>query len=116
EAANRLDDVDPELSAEPRDEHLDRVGVTVEVLSVDVLDELAAGDDLTLAVHQIAEHPVLVGGEIDGGAIHRHLTRAGIERHSFTRQLGGGMSVSATNQSSEPGQELFRLERFREIV
>ena len=26
------------------------------------------------------------------------------------------MSVSATNQSSEPGQELFRLERFREIV
>src|SRR5947209_8986181 len=45
EPADGLDDVDVELLADAADEHLDRVGVAVKVLVVEMLDEFGAGHD-----------------------------------------------------------------------
>src|SRR5207237_4778181 len=55
EAAHRLDQRDSELAPQPRDEDLDRVGVTLEVLCIDVLGQLALRDDAPAVVHQIRQ-------------------------------------------------------------
>src|SRR4051812_24383380 len=52
-AAHRLDQVDAELLAQPADEHLDGVGVAVEVLIIEMLGQLGARHDLAGMVHQI---------------------------------------------------------------
>ena len=65
EAARGLDDVDAELLAQPADEDFDRVGIAVEVLLVEMLDDLGARDDAAGVMHQIGQEPVLVAGELD---------------------------------------------------
>src|SRR4051794_11413246 len=45
EAAHGLDHVHPELAAKPADEHLDGVGIPVEVLVVEMLHDLRARHD-----------------------------------------------------------------------
>src|SRR5579862_6157803 len=60
EPAHRLDDVDRQFLAQPPDEHLDGVGVAVEVLVVEVLDQLGARDDAIAVMHQILEHAIFV--------------------------------------------------------
>src|SRR5579871_2439134 len=50
EATHRLDEVGVELLAQAADEHLDRVGVAVEILVIEMLDELGARDDLALVM------------------------------------------------------------------
>src|SRR5690606_38137444 len=45
-AAHRLDQVDAHLSAQPADEDLYRVGIAVEVLVIEMLDQLRARYDL----------------------------------------------------------------------
>ena len=40
EPAQRLDDVDAELLAQPADENLDRIGIAVEILFVKMFDDL----------------------------------------------------------------------------
>src|ERR1700748_732020 len=64
-AAHGLDDVDIELLADTADEDLDRVGVAIEVLIVEVFDQLGAGYHGTGLVHQIGKQPVFVRGHVD---------------------------------------------------
>ncbi len=45
EPADSLDEIDGKLLAQAPDEHLDSIGVAVEILLVEMLDELGAGDD-----------------------------------------------------------------------
>lgn len=56
EATNCLDRGGSELTTEPRDEYLDRVGVAVAILRVDVFDQLRLCDDAVLVVHQVREN------------------------------------------------------------
>src|SRR5512134_1330185 len=69
------DDVDWKLLAQASDEHLDRIGVAVEVLLVEMLDQLSAGDHAGTMQHEISEHAVLVRGELDRLPIDRHPRR-----------------------------------------
>src|SRR5437867_3034464 len=71
EPPDGLDDVDPHLLADAADEHLDRVGVTVEVLIVEMLHELGARHYAARMVHQIRQQPILVRGELDRIAVDR---------------------------------------------
>ena len=57
--------IDAELAAQPPDEHFDGVGVAVEVLVVEMLDQFAARDDAADVMHEIAEQPVFVAGQLD---------------------------------------------------
>src|ERR1700752_4399909 len=65
EAAHGLDHVDAELAADAADEDLDRVGVAVEILVVEVLAQLGARDHAAGMMHEIGEQPVFVRGELD---------------------------------------------------
>ena len=47
-AADRLDQIDADLLAKAPDEHFDRVGITIEILIVEMFDQLGAGDDAAL--------------------------------------------------------------------
>src|ERR1700749_5317876 len=69
EAPDGLDDVDIQLFADAADEHLDGVGVAVEVLVVEMLDELGARDHAAGVVHQIGQQAILVRGELDRRAV-----------------------------------------------
>src|SRR5918996_4351322 len=63
ESARRLDHVDAELPAQAADEHLDGVGIPVEVLVVQMLGQLGARHDPARMVHQIGEQAVFLGGQ-----------------------------------------------------
>src|ERR1700720_4478949 len=79
ETADGLNHVDAELLADAADEDLDRVGVTVKILVVEMLDQLGARDHAAGVVHQIGEQPVFVRGELDRIAIDGDPAAAGIE-------------------------------------
>src|SRR5262245_61119294 len=79
--AHGLDDIDAELPADTADEDLDGVGVAIEVLIVEMLDQLAARDHAAGVMHEIGEQAVLVRGELDRIAVHAHAAGAGIEAH-----------------------------------
>src|ERR1700676_2774525 len=92
EAADGLDDVDPELLADTADEDLDRVGVAVEILVVEMLDQLGARHHAAGMVHQIGEQPILVRGHLDRIAGYADPTGAGIQRYRAAGQLGLGVA------------------------
>src|SRR5690606_28358557 len=57
-AAHGLDQVHAQLLAQTTHEHLDRIGIAVEILVVEMLDQFGAGDDGSPVMHQIGEQPV----------------------------------------------------------
>src|SRR5271156_3476471 len=65
EAAHGLDDLDPELLADAPDEDLDGVGIAIEVLVVEMLDQFGARHHPPGVMHQVGQQAVFVGGELD---------------------------------------------------
>src|SRR5215204_5724142 len=79
ETAHGLNDIDVELLADAPDEHLDGIGVAIEVLIVKVLDQFGARDHPPGMVHQVGEEAVFEGGELDRIAVDAHAAGAGLE-------------------------------------
>src|SRR4029079_11237491 len=79
EPADSLDEIDGKLLAQASDEHLDGVGVAVEILLVEMLDQLGARDDALPVHHEISEHAIFVGGELDRAAVQRHPRGLGVK-------------------------------------
>src|ERR1700761_5922434 len=80
EASDGLDDVDIQFFADAADEHLDGVGVAVEVLVVEMLDELGTRHHTAGVMHQIGEQAIFVRGHLYGVAGDADLAGAGVER------------------------------------
>src|ERR1043166_726724 len=78
ETPDGLDAIDPELLADASNEYFYRIGIAVEILVVQVLDQLRARHHPAGVVHQIREQPVLVRGELDGSAVDADPTGAGV--------------------------------------
>ena len=51
--------------------------VAIEILLVEMLDDLAAGDDAPGMVHEIGEQPIFVAGQLDRRAVDRDAARRG---------------------------------------
>src|SRR5882762_5475663 len=98
EAAHGLDDVDAELLADAADEDLDGVGIAVEVLVVEMLDQLAARHHPAGMMHEIGQEPIFVGGELDRIAVDAHAPGAGVEPHRAAIELALGVTGGATQQ------------------
>src|SRR3954462_11673626 len=81
ESAHGLNHVDAELLANAADENLDRVGIAVEVLVVEMLDQFRARHHAAGMMHQKGEQPVFVRGELDRIAVDGDAAGAGIEPH-----------------------------------
>ena len=116
EPAHGLDDVDAELLAKPADEHLDGVGIPVEILIVEMLGQLAARDDAARMVHEIGQQPVLVRGELHRVAVHRHAAGAGVELHRPAGDLARGMAGGAAQQGAHAGEQLLHVEGLRYVI
>src|SRR6266436_4861348 len=69
EPTHGLDDVDAQLLADAADEYLDGVGVAIEVLVVEMLDQLGTRDHAAGMMHQVGQQPILVAGELDRVAV-----------------------------------------------
>ena len=69
----------PELLADARHEHFDGVGIAVEILVVDMLDELGPADHLALVVHEVGQELVFLRGELHRLAGLGDLARARVE-------------------------------------
>src|SRR5262247_3811084 len=107
--AHGLDDIDAELFANAADEHLDGVGVAVEVLVVEMLDQFAARYHAAGMVHQIREQPVFVRGELDRIAVDAHATGAGVEAHGAAGKLALGVAGGAAQQCSDAREHLLEM-------
>src|SRR5688572_13788207 len=79
EPAHRLDDVDAELFSDAADEYLYRVGVAIEILIVQMLDQLAARNYAAGMVHEVGKQAIFVRRELDRISFDRHPASAGIE-------------------------------------
>src|SRR4051812_13485028 len=116
EATDSLDDVDVELLADAADEDLDGVGVAVEVLVVEMLDQLGAGHNASRMVHQVGQKPILVRRHLDGITRHADPSGPGIERDGAAAQLALGVAGGAAQQRADPRQHLLQVERLCDIV
>src|SRR3990167_10301151 len=58
-----------ELLAQAADEDLQHIGITIEILLVNVLGQVGLGHQLAGMQHQVLEHLVFVAGQIHAGAI-----------------------------------------------
>src|SRR5271154_3345750 len=98
EAAHRLYDVDAEFFADAADEDLDRIGVAVKVLIVEMLDQFGARHHAAGMVHQIGQQPVFVRGQLDGVSIHRDASSAGVETNRPASELAFGVTGRTAQQ------------------
>src|SRR5262249_39277866 len=104
EPANRLYDVDAQLLANSPHEYFDRIGITVEILIVEMLDELRARHHAPGMMHKIGQQAVFVRGELDRIAVDRHAAGAGIETNRAAGELALGMTDRAAQQRADAGQ------------
>ena len=81
ETAHRLNHIDAELFAQAADKDLDRIGVAVEILIVEMLDDLGARNHAAGMVHQIGEQAVFVRGEFDRRAVDDDASGFRVEAH-----------------------------------
>src|SRR3546814_517619 len=116
EPADRGDHVLAQLLADARHEHLDRVGIAVEILIVNMLDQLGAAHHLALVVQQIAQQLVFLRGQLHRLAGARNLARARVEPHVAGGQFGRGIARSAADQRAQAGDQVLGLERLGEII
>src|SRR5690606_32072400 len=115
-AAHRLDQVDAHLLAQTADEHLDRIGITVEILIVEVLYQFRARHHMIHMVHEIGKQPELVRGKLQRHAVHVRLRRLGVEPQRSAGQLGRGMARRTPDQRAHARQYLLDVERLGHVV
>src|SRR5215467_12193178 len=101
EAAHGLDDLDAELLADAPDEDLDGVGIAVEVLVVEMLDQLGARHHPPGVMHQVRQQAVFVGGELDRSAVDGDPPGTGVEPHRAAQELALGMADRAAQQRAD---------------
>src|SRR6516165_5680904 len=116
ETAYRLDYIDAELLANAPDEYLDRVGVPVEVLIIEMLDQLGARDHAAGVMHEIGEQPVFVRGELDRIAVDGDAAAARIEPHCSAHELALSMPGRAAQQRADARQYLLQVKGLGHVV
>jgi hypothetical protein len=116
ETADRFDQIDAELLAQAADKNLDRIGVAVKILIVEMFRQFGARDHLVGMVHEIFQHLVFMGGELDRIAIDGHTAGAQIEAHRPADKLVGGMAGGATHERADAGQHFLDVERLGDVI
>src|SRR5262245_55539490 len=91
-AADGLDHIDSKLLADTTDENLNRVGIPIEVLVIEMLDQFAARNHPARVVHQIREQPIFMRRELHRIAIDCHPSGAGIEPNRSAVEFAFGVT------------------------
>src|SRR5215212_1485609 len=79
EPAHGLDHVHAELFSNSTDKYLDRIGVAIEVLVVEMFDQFGARYNASGMVHEIGQQPVFVRSQLDRIAVDADPARAGVQ-------------------------------------
>src|SRR5215467_1680434 len=116
QATDGLDDVDAELFADPADEDFDGVGVAVEILVIEVLDELGPRYHPTGVVHKVGQQAIFVRCQLDRIAFNGDAAGPGIQTHRPAIELTFGVAGRAAQQCPHPGQNLFEVKWLGDIV
>src|SRR5215510_10866356 len=116
EAAYGLNHVDAELLADAADEHFDGVGVAIEILIVEMLDQFGARYHPAGMMHQIGEQPVLVRRELDRITFDGDAAGPGVEPHRPAIELALGMAGGSAQQRAHAREYLLEMEWFGDIV
>src|SRR5258708_39431074 len=110
-----LDDLDSEFLADASDDHFDGVRVAIEILVVEMLDQLGAGNHAAGVMHQIGKQPVFVAGEFDRIAVDRDAARTGVEPHRSAIELAFGVARRTTQKSAHAREHFFETEWLGDI-
>src|ERR1051326_5562215 len=116
EPPDGLDAIDSALLADSSNEYFDRIGIPVEILVVEVLDQLRARHHAAGVVHQIREQPIFMRGELYGGAVDADPSGAGVEAHRPAVELALRVAGRTAQQRADARQHLFEMERLGDVV
>lgn len=105
-----------ELPAEAGNENFDSVGVAVEVLGVDVIDQFNAGDDAVAVVQQVREDAELETGELDRFAGEGDAGGADVKGERTGVEFDGRGSAGAPDERADAGKHLFHAEWLGDVV
>src|SRR6267154_6509814 len=95
-----------DLGAQTRDMDVDHVGLRVEMVFPDILQEHGAGDDLSGMAHQIFEKTELARLQLDGGTVALGGTGEKIELEIADGDLGLHRArIAAADERIEPREE-----------
>src|SRR5215213_8624431 len=100
-----------ELSAEVRDEDLDRVGDGEGVVAPDLVEEPLAGDHEALVAHQVLEQLELALGQVDRALAARDLVRVRVQGQIRHPQRRHAPRRPPPQQRAHAGEQLLALER-----
>src|SRR5215831_2161548 len=114
--AHGLDDIDAELFANAADEHLDGIGVAIEVLVVEMLDQFAARDHAAGMMHEVGEQAIFVRGELDRIAVDGHAAGTGVEAPGAAIELALGVTGRAAQECADARQNLLEMEGLGDVV
>src|SRR6185437_14713901 len=105
-----------ELFAEIGDVRFDHVGVMLPVVVIEMLEQLARGDDGAWAEDEVFEQPILSGREIDelAGAANGLLYR--VERDASNGELRVGRAFAAANKRLRSRDQLTEVEGFGQVI
>src|SRR6185503_18537254 len=108
--------VDTQLFPQAADENFDRVGIAIEVLVIEVLDELGAGDDAPLVHHEVAQQTEFERGELDRLAVDGHAGTLGVEHQRSAADLARRMAGAAADERTDSRQHLFHVEGLGHVI
>src|SRR5215210_4045629 len=118
-AADRMEEpwlaIGFQLSAEVRDEHLDRVRDGEGVIAPDLVEQPLPRDHEALVAHQVLEQLELALREIDRAFAARDLVRIGVQRQVRHPQRGHPARRPPPQQRPHAGEQLLALERLDEV-
>src|SRR5690606_29450563 len=115
EAPAGLDDIVANAPADAPDQHFDGVGLALEVLVVEVVDDLHARDDAATLVRQIGEQPVFLRWQADRHALARHLHQPRIEHQIADLDAGRRQPPGTPDDGAQPGDHLLDVERLDDV-
>ena len=81
-----------------------------------MLGEVGLGDQLASVQHQVFQHLVLVAGEVDDLAFHRHRLRGGVELDHAAGEDRFGPPTRTAHQRVDARQQFLDVERLDQIV
>jgi hypothetical protein len=116
QAAHRFDERRAELAPQTGDEYLDGVGITVEILRIDVLSKFGSRHDSAAVVHQIREHAKFMAGQLHGSAAGGNASRARVESECAATKFRLSQAARTANQSPNARQHLFDPEGLGDVI
>src|ERR1700758_5059763 len=104
------------LAAKVRDMRLYNVGVVFPGKVIQMLQQLALGDNLARVVHQVLEDAIFSRGELNLLLVGFDRLDCEVERQAAIRQRGLPYALAATNEGPRPRDEFAQVERLRHVV